>query len=174
MKACYSHLHGPVLLQPLLNVFLQTANWWYHKSNAHLLKNALETEDKYLGQQFGTKILVWSLIGYFCSKMQSLRSLNASISVNNCFSFSFREGYIIFARTVNIYHIVIHPWLIHPVGNHNLPVERFSLQWIFTMRSNALIPMASMKPWVLIRFLKRVCPLVAAEPYPNSQGSLRN
>lgn len=94
--------------------------------------NALESEDKYLGQQFGTKILVWSLIGYFCFKIQSLSSLNASVSVNNCFSFSFRQGYIIFARTVNINYIVLHPLLIHPVGNHNLPVERFSLQCLDT------------------------------------------
>lgn len=158
LKFCYGHLHGPVLLQLLFDVFLQTGYWWCHKNNAHLLNNVLESKDKYLGQQFGTKILR-SLIDYLCSKMQSRRSLNASISVNNCSSFSFRQGYIILARTVNIYYIVIHPLLIHPGGKLNLPVERFSLQWIFTIRSNALIPMASKKLWVLTRFLRGSVPL---------------
>lgn len=58
LKACYVHLHSPALLQPLFNLFLQAGYWWCHKNNAHLLSNALESEDNYLGEKFETKILV--------------------------------------------------------------------------------------------------------------------
>lgn len=58
LKAFYIHLHGLALLQPLFNLFLQTGYWWCHKNNAHVMNNALESEDKYLGEQFGIKIFV--------------------------------------------------------------------------------------------------------------------
>lgn len=62
---------------------------------------------------------------------------------------------------------------LHPAGNNNLPGERFLFQCIFTMRSYVLLPMGSKKLSVLTRFLKRVCPLVAAEHLLDSQGSFR-
>lgn len=58
LKVCYVHLHSPLLLQPpvteLFDLFHQTGYWWCHK-NAHLLKNALEFEDKIFRQMILNK-----------------------------------------------------------------------------------------------------------------------